>query len=148
MEAKKEIRFIDSHYNELFRIPDGGYISITDRNGNLSTYKCRYIDSCHLYVGNNGYHICEFAERMEHNEAAYRPAGTMETFIYELQNGNAYDYICSHGYEVSKMELMDIIKEYIYHSREVAKTSVKTETEMNKDIAEALTSIYLEDDYE
>ena len=24
----KEIRFIDSHYKDLFRIPDGGYIQI------------------------------------------------------------------------------------------------------------------------
>lgn len=24
----KDIRFIDSHYNDLFRIPDGGHIQI------------------------------------------------------------------------------------------------------------------------
>ena len=29
----KEIRFIDSHYNELFRIPDGGQILITTVKG-------------------------------------------------------------------------------------------------------------------
>lgn len=29
----KEIRFIDSHYNELFRIPDGGQIMITTPDG-------------------------------------------------------------------------------------------------------------------
>ena len=29
----KEIRFVDSHYNELFRIPDGGKIEITYDKG-------------------------------------------------------------------------------------------------------------------
>ena len=29
----KQIRFIDSSYNELFTIPDGGHIFIIDKNG-------------------------------------------------------------------------------------------------------------------
>lgn len=34
---------------------------------------CRYIDDYHLEVGNNLYHICEFAERMEQNGNAVIP---------------------------------------------------------------------------
>ena len=30
----KEIRFIDSNYNELFRIPDGGYVYILEKPEN------------------------------------------------------------------------------------------------------------------
>ena len=66
-EANRDIRFIDSHYKELFRIPDGEHIIITDRYGKMKSYPCRYIDDYHLEVGSNLYHICEFAERMEQN---------------------------------------------------------------------------------
>lgn len=46
-EANRDIRFIDSHYNELFRIPDGERIIVTDRDGKTESYPCRYIDSYH-----------------------------------------------------------------------------------------------------
>lgn len=72
----KTIRFIDSHYNELFKIPDGGNINIIyppgDGRGTV-TRSCKFIDECHTRVGNNDYHICEFAERMEAIGARYEP---------------------------------------------------------------------------
>lgn len=71
--AKKGIRFIDPHYKELFRIPDGGKIRITTAWGEKSERTCRYIDEYHAEIGNNLYHICEFAERMEQNGATYEP---------------------------------------------------------------------------
>lgn len=64
-QAERGIRFIDSHYKELFRIPDGDKIRITLNDGEQLDRECRYIDEYHLEVGNNLYHICEFAERME-----------------------------------------------------------------------------------
>ena len=64
-QAEKGIRFIDPHYKELFRIPDGDKIRITLNDGEQLDRECRYIDEYHLEVGNNLYHICEFAERME-----------------------------------------------------------------------------------
>lgn len=64
-QAEKGIRFIDPHYKELFRIPDGDKIRITLNSGEQLDRECRYIDEYHLEVGNNLYHICEFAERME-----------------------------------------------------------------------------------
>lgn len=71
--AEKGIRFIDPHYKELFRIPDGGKIRVTAAWGEKTEYPCRYIDEYHTEIGNNLYHICEFAKRMEKNGATYEP---------------------------------------------------------------------------
>lgn len=64
-KAKEGIRFIDSDYNEKFRLADGDRIRITLSDGEQLDRACRYIDDYHLEVGSNLYHICEFAERME-----------------------------------------------------------------------------------
>ena len=61
-EAEKGIRFINSRYNELFRIADGEKIAVTNTVGGKSEYVCRYIDEYHTEVGNSLYHICQFAE--------------------------------------------------------------------------------------
>lgn len=74
--AEKGIRFINPHYKELFCIPDGGKILITTSWGEKTEHSCRYIDECHTEIGNNLYHICEFAERMEKNGATYEPKQT------------------------------------------------------------------------
>lgn len=74
--AEKGIRFIDPNYKELFRIPDGGRIEITTSWGEKMERSCRYIDEYHTEIGNDLYHICEFAERMEKNGAAYEPIKT------------------------------------------------------------------------
>ena len=73
-KAAQGIRFIDSRYNELFRIPDGDHIIITHTDGEKIKVYCRYIDETHAVIGKNIYHICEFAERMENNGAFYAPA--------------------------------------------------------------------------
>lgn len=69
----KTIRFIDSHYNNLFTIPDGGSIELTLSDGEKVARKCKYLDEYHTEVGSNVYHICEFAERMEQNGTKYAP---------------------------------------------------------------------------
>lgn len=74
---KKEIRFIDSNYNELFRIPDGGKIKITTKDGAVTDRKCKYIDSHHAQIGYEIFHICQFAELMEKAGNTYEP--TAET---------------------------------------------------------------------
>lgn len=71
--AEKGIRFIDSRYNEKFRIADGDKIRITMPDGSRTERACRYIDDYHLEVGSNLYHICEFAERMEQNGNKVEP---------------------------------------------------------------------------
>ena len=55
----KEIRFIDSHYNELFRIPDGGQIMITTPDGGKIRANCKYIDEYHTDIDGRCYHICQ-----------------------------------------------------------------------------------------
>ena len=65
--ARRGIRFINPHYKELFRIPDGDHIRITYPDGSHKDRTCRYIDDSHVEVDNNLYHICEFAEIMDSN---------------------------------------------------------------------------------
>ena len=72
-KAEQGIRFIAPNYKELFRIPDGGRIIVTTSWGEKREYSCRFIDECHTEVGNNIFHICEFAERMQQNGATYEP---------------------------------------------------------------------------
>ncbi len=69
----KEIRFIDSKYNELFRIPDGSEITIRHINGAIEHRACKYIDEYHTKIGDRTYHISEFAELMERNRNFYSP---------------------------------------------------------------------------
>lgn len=71
--AEKGIRFINSRYKELFRIADGEKVTITDAMGEKTERTCRYIDECHMEVGSNLYHICQFAELMERNGSVYEP---------------------------------------------------------------------------
>ena len=73
-KAKKGIRFIDSRYNEKFRLEDGDEIIIKpiEEKDSVRTaparYVCRYIDDYHFEYGRNLLlHICEFAELCEKN---------------------------------------------------------------------------------
>ena len=77
-QAEKGIRFINPHYRELFRIPDGGKILIRYPRGNSEVKQCRYIDDYHVEIGTSPsssylYHICEFAEHMEANKYSCEP---------------------------------------------------------------------------
>ena len=56
-KAAQGIRFIDSRYKELFRLPDGGNIIITHTDGEKIKAYCRYIDETHAEIGKNTYHI-------------------------------------------------------------------------------------------
>lgn len=64
-KTEKGIRFIDSQYKELFRITDGDRIRIQLQGGGHVDKSCRYVDDYHVEVGNDLYHICEFAEHLE-----------------------------------------------------------------------------------
>lgn len=68
----KDIRFIDSHYHDLFRIPDGGCIQIHYPDETV-VKPCKFIDEYHTQIGYNVFHICQFAEVMERNGATYMP---------------------------------------------------------------------------
>lgn len=79
MDAKM-IRFIDPHYNELFRIPDGGRIVVTRPMGEMYpgvgeqwVGTCRYLDECHVSINGECYHICQFAEIQARIGSAVEP---------------------------------------------------------------------------
>lgn len=69
---QKDIRVIDSSYNEQFRIPDGGYLQVTypDR---VFSVKCEHIDDYHANYGGEVYHICQFAEIVERGGGTVQP---------------------------------------------------------------------------
>ena len=71
--AEKGIRFITPEYKEKFRISDGEKIRITFSDGEVKDRVCRYIDDSHVEVGDDLYHICEFAERIEQCGATFIP---------------------------------------------------------------------------
>ncbi len=80
LKAEKGIRFIDSRYNDLFRIADGDKVIISFRDGTTDERVCRYVDDAHFEFDNgsgpySGYHICQFAEKMEEIGAKIEPVG-------------------------------------------------------------------------
>jgi hypothetical protein len=97
--GNRDIRFIDASYHTLFTLPDGGNLVLTYLDGETSVLPCRYIDDCHTQVGAMAYHICEFAERMEHNGTIYAPEHPKETDtygsyeVYQIKEVSEADYI-------------------------------------------------------
>lgn len=63
--AEKGIRFINSGYGDLFRLPDGERIKVTYPDGKTESSVCRYVDETHMVYKSSLYHICEFAELAE-----------------------------------------------------------------------------------
>lgn len=86
-KAEKGIRFINSRYDELFRIADGEKIKIRYSGGEEQERVCRYIDEYHTEVGNNLYHICQFAEIMERNGSEYTPVEPETVQAEEKEQG-------------------------------------------------------------
>lgn len=71
--ARKGVRFITPHYKEKFRVEDGDTVRITTGLGEKLDRVVRYIDDCHVEIGDNLYHIFEFAERLEHSGGSVIP---------------------------------------------------------------------------
>ncbi|GHT83158.1 hypothetical protein FACS1894137_03560 [Spirochaetia bacterium] len=69
----KIIRFIDTSYHDLFTLNDGEEIEIALCDGSVVRRVCRYIDEYHLWVGNDVFHIYQFAEIMEKAQQSYKP---------------------------------------------------------------------------
>lgn len=76
-EPEKMICFINSHYDPLFYVPDGGNVVLTFSDGEKATRPCKFLDEYHTQVGHNVYHICQFAELMERNGTSYAPEKPM-----------------------------------------------------------------------
>ena len=71
-EKEHSIRFINSGYDTLFRIPDGGTVEVRFPDRTF-TAKCEYLDDYHTKVGDTVFHICEFAELLEHQSGTVHP---------------------------------------------------------------------------
>ena len=74
---KDDIRFINSGYDEQFRLPNGGKIEVEYPDRTFSA-KCEYIDDYHTYVGSEVYHICQFAEVLERGGGVCRPEPVLD----------------------------------------------------------------------
>ena len=64
LKEDRSIRFINSSYDELFRIPNGGTVEVSFPDRKF-VEKCFYIDDYHMKAGSTVYHICQFAELLE-----------------------------------------------------------------------------------
>jgi hypothetical protein len=94
----KDIRFIDSRYNKLFTVPDGGNIVVTEFDGRKLVRPCQYLDDTHFEGGGNVFHICQYAEIMERDGAVYapeivKPGDICDTYeIYQIADTRGTDY--------------------------------------------------------
>lgn len=96
--AEKGIRFITPEYKEKFRISDGEKIRITFSDGEVKDRVCRYIDDSHVEVGDDLYHICEFAERMEQCGATFIPLRSdLPEVCYSILPSSGDVIIIKHG---------------------------------------------------
>lgn len=69
----REIRFVDSSFQQLFMLPDGANIILTELDGTQRILPCHYIGAYYVRVGEDSYHILEFAELQERRGAIYAP---------------------------------------------------------------------------
>ena len=96
--AEKGIRFITPEYKEKFRISDGEKIRITFSDGEVKDRVCRYIDDSHVEVGDDLYHICEFAKRMEQCGATFIPLRSdLPEVCYSILPSTGDVIIIKHG---------------------------------------------------
>ena len=70
-----DIRLINSYYDDLYRVPDGGVIQVDYPDGRSFTARLEYLDDYHFDMGGLGnvFHICQFAEVMGRNNADFYP---------------------------------------------------------------------------
>ena len=106
----KDIRLINSHYDDLYRVPNHSVIQIDRSDGSSYTARVEHLDDYHFDLGEYGnvYHICQFGEIMERNgSTAYPEIQTQnEQGAWEL-SGKGYLAIqsCEDGWDYT-----------IYHS--------------------------------
>lgn len=74
---KDDLRFINSSYDEQFRLPNGGKIEVEYPDRTFSA-RCEYIDDYHAYIGTEVYHMCQFAEILERGGGVCRPEPVLD----------------------------------------------------------------------
>ena len=101
---RDDVRLINSHYDDLYRIPDGGVIQVDYPDGRSFTARLEHLDDYHFDMGGLGnvFHICQFAEVMERNHADFYPEIQTqdEQAVWEL-GGKGYLAIqsCEDGWD-------------------------------------------------
>lgn len=72
---RDDVRLINSHYDDLYRIPNHGVLQVDRSDGSSYTARVEHLDDYHFDLGEYGnvYHICQFAEIMESNGSSYYP---------------------------------------------------------------------------
>jgi len=69
-----DIRLMNSHYNDLYRVPDGSVIQIDRADGSSYTGRVERLDDHHfMLAGIDPYHVAQFPEVMERNGATFYP---------------------------------------------------------------------------
>ena len=79
------IRFINSSYQTLFTIPDGGRIVVTRPEGEIYpgvqeqwVGTCKYLDSCHTEINGECYHNLQFCQIQERIGSTVQPEAEAE----------------------------------------------------------------------
>ena len=90
-DAKKGISFIDTEFNEKFRIKDGEKIRITDSNGKTEEHSCRYIDDYHVEIGFDVFHTRDFAQKLKDSGSKCEPVNPSEYVLKLYLNGIHWD---------------------------------------------------------
>ena len=71
----KDIRLINSHYDDFYRVLNHGVIQVDRSDGSSYTARVEHLDDYHFDLGEYGnvYHICQFGEMMERTGSTAYP---------------------------------------------------------------------------
>ena len=117
----RDMRFVDCNYKTLFRLPNHSSIIMTKPDGTQMKQQCSYIDDYHIYIGQCGFHIMEFAEMAWRNGYTYLPEHPREqdccdTYaLYQLKDVIKTDYFCC-TYERAKGRIRPADYRCVYRS--------------------------------
>ena len=64
---KTMVKIIDTNYNEILSVEDGGTINIKYPDGHMEQRTVKYNDSCHFSINGFCYHYYQFAEILKSN---------------------------------------------------------------------------------
>ena len=145
MSDDKMIRFINSDYTDLFKIPDGGSIVVTRPEGEEYIADCKYLDETHFEANGNCYHICQFAEIQQRNGATVKPETEPEVVHgYKIiQRNNIRDKVYKLGFNpnaVQKYVTWQSYKEnpkqydwgHYWNDKSIAKTDLMLRTDAER----------------
>ena len=72
---RDDVRLINSHYDDLYRVPNHGVIQVDRSDGNSYTARVEHLDDYHFDLGEYGnvYHIAQFGEMIERTGSTAYP---------------------------------------------------------------------------